>query len=124
MSGLRKEFKKEGKSKGMCQKKKEDDIKVAVRNGSFSVHTGQVLGLLGPNGAGKTTTLNCVIAEEGASAGTVSLDEYDGSSNIPSYNKSQQLSYSTATFLNLSHCISHFILYYPSAPFIETFLNL
>ena len=39
---------------------------------SLCVEPGEVLGLLGPNGAGKTTTINCMIAEEGPTAGTVS----------------------------------------------------
>jgi len=32
----------------------------AVKDVSFEVQPGQVLGLLGPNGAGKTTTINMV----------------------------------------------------------------
>ena len=44
---------------------------MAVRNTSLSVSEGEVLGLLGPNGAGKTSTLNCMLAEEGCTAGTV-----------------------------------------------------
>jgi ABC-2 type transport system ATP-binding protein len=33
----------------------------AVKNLSFRVESGEVLGLVGPNGAGKTTTLRCVV---------------------------------------------------------------
>ncbi|MDK1011621.1 MAG: ATP-binding cassette domain-containing protein, partial [Actinomycetota bacterium] len=32
----------------------------AVKDVSFEVEPGQVLGLLGPNGAGKTTTINMI----------------------------------------------------------------
>jgi ABC-type lipopolysaccharide export system ATPase subunit len=53
------EFVKEGKSdyKGCTKVKAEDKVKAVVRNTSFAVDSGEVLGLLGPNGAGKTTTL-------------------------------------------------------------------
>ena len=60
------------KGEGGCGKKKEESIKVAVKNNSFIVYPGEVFGLLGPNGAGKSTTLNMVIAEEGPTKGTVS----------------------------------------------------
>jgi ABC-2 type transport system ATP-binding protein len=33
---------------------------VAVKDLSFTVESGQVIGLVGPNGAGKTTTLRCI----------------------------------------------------------------
>ena len=34
--------------------------RLAVRDISFEIKSGQVFGLLGPNGAGKTTTLSCI----------------------------------------------------------------
>ena len=73
VEGLRKEYVKDEGSKGCCEKKtKEEKVKVAVRNNTFTVSSGEVFGLLGPNGAGKTTTLNMIIAEEGLTKGRVS----------------------------------------------------
>ena len=45
----------------------------AVRDLSFSVHAGEVLGLVGPNGAGKTTTLRCISGIIPASGGTLKI---------------------------------------------------
>jgi len=50
---------------------------VAVRDLSFAVQPGQVLGLVGPNGAGKTTTLRCLSGIIPASAGDVTIDGHD-----------------------------------------------
>ena len=47
---IRKEF---GSSK-----KAAKNFKVAVRNLSFGLNNGEILGLLGPNGAGKSTTIS------------------------------------------------------------------
>lgn len=44
---------------------------VAVRDLSFSVRPGEVLGLVGANGAGKTTTLRCMVGIIPPSAGRV-----------------------------------------------------
>ena len=45
----------------------------AVRDVSFSVESGTILGLLGPNGSGKTTTLKCVAGLLTPTAGSVSV---------------------------------------------------
>jgi ABC-2 type transport system ATP-binding protein len=45
----------------------------AVRDLSFSVRPGQVLGLVGPNGAGKTTTLRCLAGIIPPSTGEVTI---------------------------------------------------
>lgn len=47
----------------------------AVKNVSFEVDTGEVVGLLGPNGAGKTTTLNIITGVLYADQGEVVIDE-------------------------------------------------
>jgi ABC-2 type transport system ATP-binding protein len=49
----------------------------AVRNLSFSVRPGEVLGLVGPNGAGKTSTLRCLAGVIPASAGTIRIAGHD-----------------------------------------------
>lgn len=50
---------------------------VAVRDISFSVPKGEVLGLLGPNGAGKTTTMRILTCYMPADEGTISVAGYD-----------------------------------------------
>src|SRR6478736_5989737 len=44
---------------------------VAVREASFSLGAGEVLGLLGPNGAGKTTTVSMISGIVSPDAGQV-----------------------------------------------------
>jgi len=48
--------------------------KLAVREVSFSVQTGEVVGLLGPNGAGKTTTFYMVVGAIKPDHGEILLD--------------------------------------------------
>lgn len=51
--------------------------KIAVRNVSFSVQTGEVVGLLGPNGAGKTTTFYMVVGAIRPDHGEILLNGKD-----------------------------------------------
>ncbi|MBI4596292.1 MAG: ATP-binding cassette domain-containing protein [Candidatus Tectomicrobia bacterium] len=58
---------------------------VAVKNVSFSVEKGQILGFLGPNGAGKTTTmriLTCYIPADEGSASIAGLDVFENSLEV------------------------------------------
>jgi ABC-2 type transport system ATP-binding protein len=53
----------------------------AVRNLSFSVRPGEVLGLVGPNGAGKTTTLRCLAGIIPVSSGSVQIAGHNITTN-------------------------------------------
>ncbi len=50
---------------------------VAVRDVSFDVGKGEIVGFLGPNGAGKSTTLRILAGFLGATSGSVSIDGHD-----------------------------------------------
>lgn len=49
----------------------------AVRDVSFNVHTGEVLGFLGPNGAGKSTTMKMITGFLTPTQGRVSVAGFD-----------------------------------------------
>src|SRR5436190_1168348 len=49
----------------------------AVRDVSFNVEQGEILGFLGPNGAGKSTTMRIITGYLPATSGTVRVDGYD-----------------------------------------------
>jgi ABC-2 type transport system ATP-binding protein len=53
------------------------DSHAAVRDLSFSLRGGEILGLLGPNGAGKTTTLRCMAGILRPSAGRIEIAGHD-----------------------------------------------
>ncbi len=53
----------------------------AVKNISFTVEKGEIVGFLGPNGAGKTTTMNIITGYISATDGTVTVDGFDISKN-------------------------------------------
>ncbi|MGH8757890.1 MAG: ATP-binding cassette domain-containing protein, partial [Burkholderiales bacterium] len=46
---------------------------IAVKDVSFEMRTGEIVGLIGPNGAGKSTTFNLISGVLGLSSGMVSL---------------------------------------------------
>ncbi|HEY2406459.1 MAG TPA: ABC transporter ATP-binding protein [Polyangiaceae bacterium] len=50
---------------------------VAVRDVSFTVERGQIVGFLGPNGAGKSTTLRVLAGFLGATSGSVTIAGHD-----------------------------------------------
>lgn len=50
----------------------------AIQNISFRVERGEILGFLGPNGAGKTTTMRIITGFMPATAGTVTVEGFDG----------------------------------------------
>jgi branched-chain amino acid transport system ATP-binding protein len=50
---------------------------VALRDVSFDVRKGEVVGLMGPNGAGKTTLLNVIAGEYAPDAGTITFKGCD-----------------------------------------------
>ncbi|MBQ1554573.1 MAG: ABC transporter ATP-binding protein [Clostridia bacterium] len=49
----------------------------ALRDVSFAVKKGEVVGFLGPNGAGKTTAMNIITGYLSSTSGSVSIDGYD-----------------------------------------------
>lgn len=72
-----------------------NERKLAIRNLSLAVNSGEVLGLLGHNGAGKTTTMRIITMEEKESSGKVCKPF----NNIPS-------------LFNLNICYILLIIYY------------
>ncbi len=47
---------------------------VAVKNLSFSIRPGEILGLIGPNGSGKSTAMRTVMGVERPTSGSIKLD--------------------------------------------------
>ncbi|KAM6403297.1 ATP-binding cassette sub-family A member 9-like [Rhynochetos jubatus] len=78
VNSLRKEY-EDKKASSIFKKKK----KVAVKNLSFSVKKGEVLGLLGPNGAGKSTTINMISGDVTVTAGEVLFKGRDAAASSP-----------------------------------------
>ena len=55
--------------------------KYAIKNLSFDVKDGEILGFLGPNGAGKSTTMNIITGYIAATDGTAVIDGFDIAEN-------------------------------------------
>ena len=51
--------------------------KYAIKDVSFTINKGEIVGFLGPNGAGKSTTMNIMTGYISASGGSVTIDGYD-----------------------------------------------
>ena len=47
---------------------------VAVKNMSFDLHPGEIVGLIGPNGSGKSTVMSLIMGITRANSGTIKLD--------------------------------------------------
>ena len=58
--------------------------RTVVKNVSFHIQSGEVVGLLGPNGAGKTTSFYMIVGLIDADQGSIALDERDITS-LPMY---------------------------------------
>lgn len=81
VNNLHKEFTLKRKGVGMKQSlknfiKSEIYIKEAVKNISFNIREGEIVGFLGPNGAGKTTTLKMLSGILFPTSGEVSVLGY------------------------------------------------
>lgn len=62
--------------------------KLVVKDVSFSMESGQIIGLLGPNGAGKTTMFYMIVGFIKADAGTILLNSHDVT-DLPMYRRSR-----------------------------------
>ena len=56
---------------------KQYGSKTAIKNVSFSVGEGEILGFLGPNGAGKSTTMNILTGYISSTSGTAGINGID-----------------------------------------------
>ena len=51
--------------------------KQVLKDVSFSLNEGEILGFIGPNGAGKTTAIKCILGLQSINSGNVSINGYD-----------------------------------------------
>ncbi len=62
--------------------RKKYKSRVVVKDVSFDVHGGEVVGLLGPNGAGKTTCFYMIVGLVAADGGEIRLENGDGNDAV------------------------------------------
>lgn len=62
--------------------KKKFGKKEIIKDVSFKIETGDILGFIGPNGAGKTTTIKLILGLQGIDEGTVLINGYDIKTNF------------------------------------------
>ncbi|AZZ37667.1 LPS export ABC transporter ATP-binding protein [Bdellovibrio sp. qaytius] len=67
---------------------KKYDQRLVVKDVSFEVHSGQVVGLLGPNGAGKTTSFYMVVGLVKSDSGSITLNALE-ISDYPMYKRAR-----------------------------------
>ena len=51
--------------------------KQVLKDVSFEINEGEILGFIGPNGAGKTTTIKLILGLQRIGSGSISIDGYD-----------------------------------------------
>lgn len=61
---------------------KSFEKKKILKNVSFNVNEGDILGFIGPNGAGKTTTIKMILGLQSINSGTVTINGYDIKKNF------------------------------------------
>jgi len=57
--------------------KKKFGKKEVIKNVSFNLEAGDILGFIGPNGAGKTTTIKLILGLQGIDEGTILINGHD-----------------------------------------------
>ena len=68
--------------------KKRYGKREVVKDISFEMTSGQIIGLLGPNGAGKTTTFYMIVGFINNNGGNISLNGID-ITNLPMYKRAR-----------------------------------
>ena len=48
-----------------------------LKDVSFKISSGEILGFIGPNGAGKTTAIKCILGLQKMKSGTITINGYD-----------------------------------------------